>query len=121
MSYQVGSACYATLVDAGGAACSAYSPVSGLVENGAKLRTVSCTSSDASTGALNLQITTTAVDGSGSTTATVSQLISFPTCSQGDYLAAGEMIFGAILAVWAAVYGVNEVRKLLTWGRGDAS
>lgn len=121
MSYQVGAACYATVVDAGGAACAAYAPLSTLVSNGAILRTVSCTSADSSTGALNFQITSTPVDGSATTTAIISQVISYPSCTQSDYLAASEIVIGAVLAVWASVYGLNEIRKYLGWSRGDAS
>lgn len=119
MSYQVGAACYATVVDAGGAACAAYAPVSTLVSNGAILRTVSCTSADSTTGALNLQITSTPVDGSATTTAIISQVISYSHCTQADYVAASELIVGALLAVWASLYGLNEIRKYLNWSRGE--
>lgn len=98
MSYQVGAACYATVVDAGGAACTAYAPVSTLVSDGAILRTASCSSVDSTTGALNLQITSTPVDGTASTTAIVSQTISYPACIQADYILAGEIVAGALLA-----------------------
>jgi hypothetical protein len=121
MSYQVGSACFATVVEAGGAACAAFAPVSTLVSNGTVLRTVSCSSADLSTGALNLQITSTPVDGSATTTATISQVISYPDCKQADYVAAGEVILGALLAAWALCYGPYAVTRLLNSSRGDAS
>lgn len=119
MSYQVGAACYATIVDAGGAACAQYAPVSGVVENGAVVRTVSCTSVDLTTGALNLQITSTPVDGSPSSTRTVAQSISYPPCIYSDYVQAAEVIFGSVLAVWAAIYGIQKIRGLLNWSRGE--
>jgi len=120
MSYQVGAACYATVVDAGGAACAAYAPVSTLVHDGAAVRTVSCTSADPSSGALNLQISTTPVDGSPGTVSTVSQPIAFPPCTQADYVLAAETIVAALLAAWVVVWGVNEVRKYIDWSRGDS-
>lgn len=121
MSYQVGAACYATVVEAGGAACAAYAPVSTLVLDGAAVRTVSCTSADPSTGALKLQISTTPVDGSAGTSTVVSQSIAFPECTQGDYVAAAEIIFGAVLAAWALVWGLNAVRRYLDWSRGEST
>lgn len=121
MSYQVGAACYATVVDAGSAACAAYAPVSTLIQDGTVVRTVSCFSADASTGALNFQISSTPVDGSASTIATVSQAISFPVCSQGDYVAAAEVVAAAMLAAWAAAYGLNAIRRYIDWSRGEAS
>lgn len=120
MSLQVGLSCYATPVDAGVAACSAFAPLSGLVTNGAVLRTVSCVSADQATGALNLQITSTPVDGSAGTVAYVSQSVSYPQCNQADYVAAGEIVFGAFLALWCSVYGLNEIRKMLHWSRADS-
>ncbi len=120
MSYQVGAACFATVVEAGGAACAAYAPVSTLVENGAVVRTVSCTSADQTTGALRLQITSTAVDGSPGTSTIVSQLISYPDCREGDYVAAAEILVGATLACWATVWGLNAIRNFLDWSRGEA-
>lgn len=121
MSYQVGVACYATIVDAGSAACAAYAPVSMLVQGGAAVRTVSCTSADPITGALNLQISTSPVDGSGITSALISHPIAFPECIQGDYFAAGEVIFSAVLAGWALIWGVNAVRSYLDWSRGEST
>lgn len=121
MSYQVGSACYATVVEAGGAACAAFTPVTSLVLDGSAVRTVSCTSADSSTGALHLQITSTPVDGSAGTTAVVSQSISYPDCMQADYVAAGEVIAGALLAAWAGIYGLQAIRNYLNWARGDNS
>lgn len=120
MSYQVGAACYATVVDAGVAACAAYAPISTLVSNGAVIRTISCTSADAVTGALKLQITSTPVSGGASTIAQVKQVISYSPCVQSDYVAAAELIFAAILSVWAALYGVNAIRRYLDWSRGEA-
>lgn len=119
MSYQVGAACYATVVDAGVAACAAYAPISNLVSNGAVIRTISCTSADAVTGALNLRVTSTPISGGASTVTQVKQVISYSPCVQGDYVAAGELIFASVLTVWAAAYGVNAIRRYLDWARGD--
>lgn len=119
MSYQVGAACYATVVDAGVAACAAYTPVSTLVSNGAVIRTISCTSADAVTGALKLQVTSTPVSGGASTITQVKQVISYSPCVQGDFVAAGELIFASVLTAWAALYGVNAIRRYLDWSRGE--
>jgi hypothetical protein len=121
MSYQVGASCYATVVDAGGAACAAYAPISSIVADGAVVRTVTCTSADPSTGSLNLQISSTPIDGSASSIAYVSQAIAFPSCTQSDYVAATEIVVAAVLACWAAVYALNAIRKYLDWSRGEPS
>ena len=120
MSYQVGAACYATVVEAGGAACAAYAPVSTLVLDGAAVRTVSCTSADLTTGALLLHISTSPIDGSVGTSTVISQSVAFPNCIQGDYVAAAEAVFGALLAGWALVWGMNAVRRYLDWSRGES-
>jgi hypothetical protein len=119
MSYQVGAACYGTLVDAGIAACAQYSPVSTLVQDGAVIRTVSCSGADPSTGALNLTITSTPVDGSLGTSATVQQAITYSECQQFAYIEAAEVVFGAVLGLWVIWYGGYKVLSLLHWGRGD--
>jgi len=120
MSYQVGFACYATVVDAGGAACSNFSPVTTMVSDGSVVRTVSCSSADPNTGALNLRVVSSPVDGSPSTVTTVSQVISYPDCVYGDFVVAGEAIFAAILGAWALIYGANLVRNYLDWSRGES-
>lgn len=120
MSYQVGLSCYATLVHAGGAACAAYTPVSTLVADGSILRTVSCQSADSSSGALNLTILSTPVDGSPATSSTVAQVLTYPSCTHGDYVAAVQVIIGAALAAWVLVWSVNAIRNFLDHQRGEA-
>lgn len=121
MSYQVGAACYATLSDAGVAACAQYNPVSRLVQDGAVIRTVSCSGADPSTGALNLIITSTPVDGSASTTATVHQSIAYPACQQSAWVDAAEVVFSSALGLWSVIYGAKKLLELLHWGRGDTT
>ena len=119
MAFQVGASCYATAVDAGSAACASYGQVSHLVADGGIVRTVSCTAVDPSSGALSMQIVSTPVDGSPSTTAYVSQLVAFPACIQTDYVAAFEVIFGALLALAVMVWGPVQIMRFLGWGRGE--
>ena len=121
MSYQVGAACYATLVDAGTAACAAYAPVSQLVQDGAVIRTVSCSGADSSTGALNLNITSTPVGGGASSVTVVQQSIAYPDCQQGAWLQAGEAIAASLLGLWVCIYVGKKIIDTINWGRGDAS
>lgn len=121
MSYQVGAACYATLVDAGTAACAAYAPVSQLVQDGAVIRTVSCSGADLSTGALNLTITSSPVDGSPATTAFVQQAITYPDCQQFAWVDAAETVFGACLGLWAVIWCGKKLIKTINWGRGEST
>ncbi len=121
MSYQVGSACFSNPVQAGRAACAAFTPLSSLVLGGTVLRTVSCTSADSSSGHLNLQITSTTLDGSSSTTSIIAQSVSYSDCKQSDYVAAGESIFGAVLAAWAICYAPYVIMRFLNSYRGDQS
>lgn len=120
MSFQVGSACYATVVDAGVAACAQYAPVSTLIQDGAVIRTVSCSSADATTGALNLNISSTPVDGSAGTVATVQQAITYADCQQFAWVQAAEVVFAALLGLWAVCYAGYKIISLLRWGRGDS-
>lgn len=119
MSYQVGAACYATVVDAGAAACAAYSPVSQLVEDGAVVRTVSCSTADLYTGALNLTITSTPVGGSPSYSSTVQQSITYADCQQFAYMAALEVIFASLLGLWVVIYSGKKLIQIINWGRGN--
>lgn len=121
MSYQVGAACYATLVDAGTAACAAYAPVSQLVQDGAVIRTVSCSGADASTGALNLTITSTPVDGSASSSAVVQQAITYSDCQQFAWVQAGETVIAALLGLVLVIYCGKLIINTLNWGRGDTT
>lgn len=121
MSFQVGAACFATVVDAGAAACAQYQPVSTLVQDGAVLRTVSCSSADPSTGALNLNITSTPVDGSASSSAIVQQAISFSDCQEAAYVQAASIYFGAALGLWAVIWCGKKVIETINWGRGESA
>lgn len=113
MSYQVGVACYATAADAGAAACAQYTPVTTMVENGAVIRTVSCSTADSTTGALKLQITSTPVDGSPSTTVFVSHPIAFADCMWPKFAEAGVVVFGMLLGIYCTVKAWNYVLDYL--------
>lgn len=122
MSFQVGAACFATVVDAGAAACAQYQPVSSLVQDGAVIRTVSCSSADITTGALNLTVSSTPVDGStGATAITVQQAITFPDCQQAVYVQAAQVIFGACLGLWSVIYCGKKLIETINWGRGEST
>jgi hypothetical protein len=69
MSLQVGASCYASAADAGRAACSQFSPMLHVGETTA--RTISCTSADATSGALNLKIVSTDLASSAVTVTAV--------------------------------------------------
>lgn len=113
MSYQVGVACFATLAGAGSATCSQYTPVTALVEHGAVIRTVSCASADPTTGGLNLQITSTPVDGSPGVTAFVSQPIAFADCLWPQYVSGGLQVFAALLGVVVTVKAWGYLQNYL--------
>lgn len=121
MSYQVGAACYATLVDAGTAACAAYAPVSQLVQDGAIIRTVSCSGADVSTGALNLNITSTPVDGSAASSVVVQQALAFSDCQEPAWREAGEAIASALLGLWLVIYVGKKIIDTINWGRGEST
>lgn len=116
MPLQVGSSCYATAAEAGGAACSQFVPVSSIDASG--VRSVSCVQSDAQTGALMLQIALTPTNGI-TVYSTISQLPAFPPCIESDYVQAVEQVFGAFLALWAICYGCWLLYQRLNWSRGD--
>jgi hypothetical protein len=121
MSFQVGAACFATVVDAGAAACAQYAPVSTLVQDGAVIRTVSCSSADTTTGALNLNISSTPVNGSSASTATVQQSITFPGCQQAAYVQAASVIFGSALGLWSVIWCGKKLIETINWGRGEST
>lgn len=115
MSFQVGASCFATAADAGRAACSQFPPVASI--SGDTVKTVSCSGSDGTSGALVLDIVSTA---SGvTTTSTISQPVTFGPCVQSDYVDAAEVVAGAALAVWAVWYGGKKVLQMLNWSRGS--
>lgn len=118
MSLQVGASCYATAADAGRAACSQFSPVATL--SGTTLKTVSCSASHATTGALLLDVVETDTVTQATTTTQVSQLVTFPPCVQQDYLDAAEVIISGLLAVWVIWYSGHKLISFLGWTRGSA-
>lgn len=120
MSYQVGLFCYSNLSEAGQAACVSFSPVSSMIDSGKYLRTISCQSASPITGALQLRVITTPLDGSGMTsTSTVEQSIAFPECQYQKYVDASEIIVGALLACIFSAYGLWKIRSILNWSRSD--
>ncbi len=117
MSYQVGLSCYATVPDAGQAACASFVPVSSI--NGDVLTSITCESADSSSGALNLHVVLTSLSSGGSSFSTVQEIPAFPSCVNGDYLAASEQITGALLSFSVVVWGAWKVVSYLRWNRGD--
>ena len=118
MSLQVGTSCYATAVDAGRAACSQFEPVSTI--SGSIVKTVSCSSSDPSTGALILDINSIDSSTNAASSVQVTQNISFPPCVQQDYIDAAEVIAGSLLAFWVVGYAGYKIMALLDWSRGES-
>lgn len=112
MSYQVAGSCYGTVPDAGAAACAAFAPVTQVSD--AFVRTVSCGSAAVDSGALNLTVTTTPVDGQPSTVAIVQQQIAFPVCQQQDQIDAYLYLFGAALAAAAAIFPLWMLYRWIT-------
>jgi len=117
MPFQVGMACYSTAVDAGRAACSAFENISTI--NGNIVKTVSCTSSDFATGALNLSIASTDIVTNITTTESISQLITFPPCVEGDYVEAAGIIFAGLLSIWCIWICGWKLLSFLGWSRGE--
>ena len=120
MSYQVGAFCFATAADAGAAACARFEPVTSIVDSGATVRSVSCESFDISTGALNLEITSSPVAGGSSTYSTISQQIAFAPCQESVYLDAAEAISGLVLAAYFSAWGMLKIIQFLGVFRGSA-
>lgn len=119
MSLQVGLACYATPAQAGGAACSNFTPVTTLVADGTILRTVSCGSADPDSGALNLTVTSSPVAGGSSSAVVVQQVLEYPDCQYAAYADAWKVVFGAVLGLVVMVYVWRDFLGFLRWGRGD--
>lgn len=116
MSFQVGGSCYATQAYAGAAACSNFVPV--FTQDATNIYSTTCTGSTAA-GALTLQNLTTKISNGNTTTKTLTVLQSYPLCIETDYLAAGEVIAGALLGLWAIYWGGSRVLSLLHWSRGS--
>jgi hypothetical protein len=105
MSVQVGSFCFAAAVDAGPAACAAFSPVTSTA--GDVVTTLSCSGSDPSG---NLLIQRSVVTGQGVPVITnFTQALAYPPCVATDYLVAAEAVFGAALLAWALIWGLRKV------------
>jgi hypothetical protein len=117
MSLQVGSFCYADAIEAGRAACSQFQPVSHLSDTVAS--TIYCSSSDATTGALNLSIVSTNILSGVVTTQTTQQRMDFMPCVLSDYVDFIGVIFGGIMTVWVVWYFGKKLLALLNWGRGE--
>lgn len=117
MSYQVGAFCFASLGDSGAAACSRFVPVSSV--DGVSLRTVSCESSDPVTGALNLKISVSPLDGSASSYSAISQQIAFSDCQESQYWEAFSIFAGVIITAWALVWCGWKVASFLGFSRGE--
>lgn len=118
MSHQVGSFCYASLADAGMAACSNFAPVTTIVAGA--VSTVSCESATP-TGALNLKLVSTPIDGTASTTKTITQPLAYLDCQHQQYWDAGLIIFGYTLALVATCWPLWKFANYLGWGRGSES
>lgn len=114
MSYQVGASCYPTVADAAVAACAAYSPTSS-TSGGSSVLSASCDHAEGSN--LILRVVSSPIDGSLQTSKFISQTFSYPDCVQADYVAAGELVFAAILLSWSLIFGLNKIRSYLDWSR----
>ena len=117
MSLQVGNTCYLSPVDAGAAACSQFSPISTI--NSVSVKQVTCSSADATTGALNLFVTSTDLTTNVTTSQTVQQVLSFPPCIQTDYFDAFEVVFGAVLGLYVIWLCSWKLLSYLGWSRGE--
>ena len=117
MPLQVGLSCYATPVDAGQAACASFQPVTTVTAS--SVRTVTCSSADAASGALNLSVATTDTTTNVTTTQLISQLETYPPCSHGDYLVAFEVIFSGILGILTMIWCYKKLLDFLGWSRGE--
>jgi hypothetical protein len=117
VSYQVGKYCYATVPDAGLAACAQYLPVSQLVPGGGAVKTVSCAGADAATGALQLFVTTSPTDLTASTVeGPIPHGLAYMPCQDESYVNAGLAIFAAFLAVAASAFGLWMIFQWINRG-----
>jgi regulator of PEP synthase PpsR (kinase-PPPase family) len=117
MSLQVGSFCYADAVAAGRAACSQFQPVSHISDTVAS--TLSCSSADATTGALNLSIVSTNLSTMVVTTSTTQQLQDYMSCVLGDYMDFFGTIFAALMLLYLTWFFGQKILRTLNWGRGE--
>jgi len=115
MSYQVGDSCYATVADAGVAACALYVPQSHLTNNGTAVHTLSCSGVDAS-GALLLQVLSARVNGGSVVSNTVAISPQYPECIQQQKVDASLSLFGAVLGLVALAYAAWQVKAWLDRG-----
>lgn len=117
MSLQVGASCYATAVDAGRAACSQFQPLTSF--NTTHVKSVTCTSSNPTTGTLNLNIVTTEISSGASSSVAVIQTLTYPPCVQSDYMEAAGIIFAALMAAYIVWFCGVKILSYLGWSRGD--
>jgi hypothetical protein len=118
MSYQVGWACFATLQDAGTAACTQFAPVTSFTGGGQNISTASCLYSGAD-GTLQLKISTAPITGGVPVVTSVALPAAYQQCLYPDFVDAGLLIFVALLTVWATTYGMRKIISFLNWSRGD--
>jgi hypothetical protein len=112
MSYQVGKYCYADQASAAFAACSAFAPVTAILQASGDVRTLSC--AGVVEQSLKLAVVTTSTADGKSTVSEITQQIAFPPCMQSDLVQSWETIAGALLASWAVVYGLWKVYTIVT-------
>ena len=121
MSYQVGAFCYASLADAGSAACASFAPVTSIVNGGASITTISCQSAT-DAGALNLMSVTNPTDGSsGMSVRAVTQYVAYQPCQEAKYWEAGFTIVGAVLGLVCISVPLWRFCNWLVWGRGESA
>jgi hypothetical protein len=117
MALQVGGSCYATVVDAGAAACAEYNQAGFM--DATNIYTTTCTSANATTGVLNLSVITTKISTNVSTVKALTVSPAYPPCNEPAHLAAYETIFGGVLALFAICYGGYKVISFLGYSRGS--
>ncbi len=117
MALQVGSFCYASLVEAGRATCSQFNPLTTI--NGNEIKTVTCAGSDLATGDLQLSVVVLDMLTNSSSTQTYSHALSYPPCIQQDYIDAAEVVIGAVLVIYVFWICGWKLLSFLGWTRGE--
>lgn len=118
MSYQVGWACFATLQDAGTAACTNFIPTTGFTGGGLYITNASCQFAG-SDGSLQIKLSTALVSGGVPVTSFVNFPQTYQRCQYQDFVDAGLLIFSALLTAFFMWWGLYQIYKLLHWSRGD--
>lgn len=116
MALQVGALCYASAIEAGRAACSQFNSVTTI--SGNEIKTVTCSSADPMTGALQLSIATTNTNTQNTTTQIVAQPLNYPPCIVQDYIDAIGVIISGLLVVFIVWHGGWRMLSFLGWTRG---